>query len=57
MASARLAAGSVLASLACACDKQTYKLTPVAGIPPWPPDFEPQGQGCFSDHAENKGIK
>lgn len=42
---------------AMACDKQPTLTKPVAGIPPWPADSPPQGQGCFSDHGQNAGLK
>merc|ERR1712023_585466 len=37
---------------------QTDSLEPVSGLPPFDPKQEPEGQGCFQDHApQEKGDK
>ena len=39
---------------ALACEKQGKLSSPAAGVPPW--TTAPDGQGCFTDHAQNEGV-
>ena len=38
------------------CDLQGKLSKPVPGVPAWT-DYPPDGQGCFTDHAQNDGVK
>ena len=57
----RVCGQRVLCALCCCapaigCDLQGKLQTPVAGIPPWT-GYIPDGQGCFTDHAQNAGVR